>query len=356
MAIGCYTPSPVIIHGPMSATLAEAVVADPTSVAMTLAPATIFGARGAWAEPEIATEPARGVDAPEHDGQWFERIHVLPGTVNIGYLMNNREVDVEVWNACRRGLTLTSIPVDGPSGVTIFDEELQDVALPQHYAPMQSRVYTAWVSVVGESLIDNLGTWVFSERSFRGASIKLLGWRMVVFAVKPNGSLVESLGYLTDVIQSWNGSEQRIGLRSIPDRELRFKGTACSQVAAQKMLTRLLVTGRFMTGVPLWPDAIELSTAVSIGSYQIAIDTVGRDFSVGGLCILWRDADSWETFQIVSIEADHIHLSSPAEAAWPLQGTLCIPLLNARSLEDFRVARSAGDLAEVVVAFYTEPI
>jgi hypothetical protein len=356
MATGLYTPGPAVIPGPMSATLANAVVADPTSLAVAFPATTTFGARGAWSEPEIATEAALGVEAPLHDGQWFDRIHVLPSVVNLGYLLNNREVNVEVWNSCRRGLTLTAIPVDGPSGVSILTESLQAVDLPQHYAPMQSRLYVARVSIVGESVIDNLGTWVFAQATFLGATFRLLGWRMVVFAVKPNGSFAESLGYLTDIIQSWNGSEQRISLREIPARALRFTATAPTQGAAQKMVTRMFVTGRFMTAVPLWPDAIELSAPVSIGSYQIATDTDGRDFVAGGLCILWRDADTWETFQIASVEAGHLHLTSPAEADWPLQGTLCIPLTNARSLDDFVVRQAGGEAAETMVAFHTEPL
>jgi hypothetical protein len=355
MATGCYTPSPAIIPGPMSATLAAAVVADPTSRAVAFATATASGARRPWSEPEIETEDVLGVEAPEHDGQWFERIHVLPSTANLGYLLNNREVDVEVWNACRRGLELASTPVSGPDGVSILSEALQSIDLPQHFSPLQSRLYTALVSVVGEDLIDNVVTWVFAGETFLGACLRIVGWRMMIFSCKPNGSLDESIGYLTDVLQAWDGSEQRVGLRETPDRTLSFKSTMVSQRDVQNVVSRLLVTGRFSVSVPLWPDAIELAAPVSVGDYEIYTDTVGRDFHDGGLCILWKDSETWETFLIATVEADHIHLSAPATAAWPILGTLCIPVARSRSLDDFKVHRFNGEAAEVVVAFNVEP-
>jgi hypothetical protein len=355
MATGCYTPSPAIIPGPMSATLADAVVADPTSVAVAFATATVAGARSAWSEPEIETEAALGVEAPEHDGQWFERIHVLPSTANLGYLLNNREVDVEVWNACRRGLELASTPVSGPDGVSILSEALQPIDLPQHFSPLQSRLYTALVSVVGEDLIDNVVTWVFAGETFLGACLRIVGWRMMIFSCKPNGQLDESIGYLTDVLRAWDGSEQRVGLRETPDRTLSFKSTMVSQRDVQNVVSRLLVTGRFSVSVPLWPDAIELLAPVSVGDYEIYTDAGGRDFHDGGLCILWKDSETWETFLIATVEADHIHLSAPATAAWPILGTLCIPVVRSRSLRDLKVERASGEVAETSVAFNVEP-
>lgn len=103
---------------------------------------------------------------PGHDGQWFERVHVVPRTSNLGYILNNREVSVEVWNACRRGLSLVSAPVTGPDGVSILSEILEPLTFPEHFSPLQSRVYIALVSVVGEDQVDNLVTWNFASESF----------------------------------------------------------------------------------------------------------------------------------------------------------------------------------------------
>jgi hypothetical protein len=355
MAIGCLVPSPQSISQVWAGPLDDADIPDPTSAAWFRVGGFSAGPRSAWVALAVAHTDGPGAHLPGHDGQWFERVHVVPRTANLGYILNNREVSVEVWNACRRGLSLASAPVTGPDGVSILSEILAPLVFPEHFSPMQSRVYIALVSVVGEDQVDNLVTWNFTSESFPGAYLEIIGWRIMVFAAKPNGDVGESYGYFTEVIQAWDGTEQRIGLRSIPDRTLSYKTTMISQQDVQNLVSRLLVTGRFSVSIPVWPDAIELTAPVSVGDYIVYADTVGRGFQDGGFCMLWKSDGTWESFVISTVEATHLHLSTATTIAFPLTGSLVIPVVRSRSIADFKVQRLSGEVAEANVAFRVEP-
>jgi len=116
------------------------------------------------------------------------------------------------------------------------------------------------------------------------------------------------------------------------------------------------MTGRFSFSVPLWMDAIELTAPVAQGDTVIHLDTVGRAFKEDGICMLWKDRWTWEAFAIASVEADQLHLQSAATVAWPITGTLCIPLVAARALEDLQVQHLNGEVAEIDSTFSMEPV
>jgi hypothetical protein len=350
MATGCATLDPVVIPGPMAGPLAAAATPAPTSPAWAIAgvgPGA--GVRGAWVEPEIAHADVAGVEAPEHDGQWFERIHLIPRSTSLGYLAADAEVAVVVWNAWRRGRALTAINVTGPAGVSA-----PALSLPQHFATLQSREHVVSVSVLGEPEIDNLLVWDFADLPDAGTTLTLTGWRVQLFVQHPNGEVGELYGYLTRLFRAHDGTEQRCLLRTRPGREVRIRTTATTMDRLQALVAQLHSGGHYLSGVPLWMDSTRTTSYVGVGALQVPLSTTGRAFVEGAMCLLYQDPENWEVGSIESVEAAHLHLVTPTARGWAAD-TLCVPVLPGRLLDTPELQRPCGGVAEVEVAFSLEP-
>lgn len=349
MAVGCATLDPQVLPGPMAGPLADADIPAPSSPAWALIGGAPAGVSGGWVEPEILHEQVAGVAAPEHDGQWFDRIHVLPRALYVGYLAGDREVEVEIWNAYRHGRSLVAIEVTGPAGVSA-----PALSSPQEFAALQSRLHTIVVALIGESQVENLVIWDFAGLDDTGSELTLTGWRILVYAQHPNGQVLESYGYLTRVLEAWDGTEQRSGLRSRPDREERIKSTVCTMDRLLALQARLYAGGHFPFGVPLWMDATPATADVALAATLVALNTPGRAFVAGSLCLLYRDPEHWEALPIDSVEADHLHLQSPTAQAWEVPGTLCVPVAPGRLLSAPELQHPGGSLARLEAAFSLE--
>lgn len=350
MATGVLAPAPLaIVDGPMAAPLAAADIPGPTSPAWAFAglePGS--GPRSAWLSPHVETAASQGALAPEHDGQWFDRIHVLPRALYVGYLAGDREVEVEIWNAYRHGRSLVAVDVTGPAGVSA-----PALSFPQEFAALQSRLHTIVVALIGESQIENLVIWDFAGLDDAGSDLTLTGWRILVYAQHPNGQVLEPYGYLTRVLEAWDGTEQRSGLRSRPDREERIKSTVCTMDRLLALQAQLYAGGHFPFGVPLWMDATPATADVALAATLVALNTPGRAFVAGSLCLLYRDPEHWEALPIDSVEADHLHLQSPTAQAWAVPGTLCVPVAPARLLSATELQHRGG-IARLEAAFSLE--
>jgi hypothetical protein len=290
-----------------------------------------------------------GVEAPEHDGQWFERIHVMPRSTYLGYVAEDTDVSVIVWNAWRRSRSLTAINVTGHTGVSVLEP-----GYPQAFAPLQHREHLITVAVLGDPEIDNRVVWEFAGVSSVGSDLAITGWRVILYTHHPNGEVSESYGYLTRLFRAYDGTEQRSLLRARPSREVRIRTTATTMAQLQRLVAQLYTVGHYPYGVPLWMDAAVVTSYVGLGATEVPLSAAGRALAAGGMCLLYQDPDNWETRRIESVESDHLHLSTVTGRGWAA-GTLCVPVLIARILDPPEIQRPCGGVADVVAGFSIEP-
>jgi hypothetical protein len=340
--------------GPMSSNLSGSTTPLPTPRKLELMPGTTKAAALAYSAPVIVATSVAGARGAMHDGQWLDRIHVLPRSVALGTLPGDRSVQVEVWNAYRDGLTLDHTALTGPAGVTL------GVTLPKEYPALHSELQSVNVSGSGASSIANVLSWVFkrwgSALTTLGADLTLTGIRVVNFLFAPNGATPpqEQYGYLTDVITAWDGTEQRVQLRENPTQELRFNVTLTSATRILDVMSRIFANGFATYLVPFWPDAVAPGADVLAGATTITVDTVGRGFTIGGSAVLYRDSQTTEAVAIGGMTSTTLSLASPVGSNWPKVGTVIIPQLTMRLGDAPTLQRSAGYVADLEVNFSRE--
>lgn len=127
----------------------------------------------------------------------------------------------------------------------------------------------------------------------------------------------ETLEWLTDIMESQNGNEQRLQLRTKPRHDYSYSvpvqawNVAKSFNAGYGALRRLWA-------VPLWTEAQYVGT-VAENAMSINCNITDYDLRDNSIALLWRDDRTWEIIEISSLGEAQINLIAGATAisgAW----------------------------------------
>lgn len=168
----------------------------------------------------------------------------------------------------------------------------------------------------------------------------------------PNWSspVKETLEWLTDVLQSPSGAEQRRALRLAPRRGFAFE-VLVHRAERTRFDLWAHVLGAQSLALPIWTDAQYVSTPVAADSSAIVASTAGYDFAAGGLAVL--ASEDWSIFELVAVgqvSAGGLTLAAPTLHAWPV-GSRLLPARKALLQSLPEPVRLTDELARASVAF-----
>lgn len=139
-------------------------------------------------------------------------------------------------------------------------------------------------------------------------------------------SLTQKYEWMTRILSSYNGTEQRIAHRSIPRQTFMVDHLADSDETIQSwkylFVTSLLSTA---TSLPLWAEAEGITAtaagAVATGDYAFMDDTL----AVGSMLFMHPDGETYETKTILSKTATEITITTTFANTYP-SGSVVVPL------------------------------
>jgi hypothetical protein len=174
-----------------------------------------------------------------------------------------------------------------------------------------------------------------------------------VWSIKPNwaNGITERLSWLTDVIASTWGTEQRRALRLSPRREFEMTFNPVNQARSYfDLWLHRLGSQEFM--VPLFHDAGRLSAGIAAGAVSIPFDTTYREFVDGGLAILIGDDPfTFDKVAITGVFADHITVAAGGiTRAWS-KGTRAHPLRRTRLSDESQLSALTNRVGEATLQF-----
>lgn len=329
MPAGVFAELPSVLPGPMSADLSGAVIPIPLSDGSGLDASVFSTSEGPFPDPRPAALEKTGRIAPGHEAQWFERVHVIPRRRDMGSVLSDQEVEVEIWNAFRAlSQELVDVTVEGPAGISV---KLPDPAI---YPATDSRMYIVHVFAEGDPEINNVVTWVFVGLS--GTDLILTGVRLFPwpFPADLSEPLTVTREFLTKVLEAYDGSEQRQQLRSIPVGAIEY--SVYLRRAREAQLANALVYGRQAQafGVPQWNYANRLLSAIAIDSTTILVETDNVPFLEGGLAFIFRDVFTWEVVTIETVAAGSLTTALGMQKEWTPPGVLVMPMVIGRMSQE----------------------
>jgi hypothetical protein len=299
---------------------------------------------------------------------WFEKVHALPrAKIEFGNIITQVTEEYEVYSAFRMlTIALASVTNNNEPGT-----DLPNLTLPQDVGPQTSILDPSTTGNPGPTEV--LGTMVKLELvaeqdglpNFDGdivfnfgapansPLISASGKRLLLITTECESPVEEVLAFLTDIIDAIDGKEKRSSLRESPRQEfkLNYKLSANDRQRMQALLMDWMDNA---FGLPLWHEQVRLTAAVSPGatSYPVAAaDEV--DFRVGGLAVVFTDANTFDVINITAKTSTTITAGDPSVNGY-VAGTRLIPLRVVRIMRAVAGSRHPNNLEEFKCTFESD--
>lgn len=277
---------------------------------------------------------------------FYNRIHISATLLDLGNVISIQERSISVWNAYFVPHTLLDI-------VAVDDVDLiltEPAPTPLVYAPLQEFIYTLSADTNGPPTIDATYTFEFDVRDF---DLNVIGVRIVAWYWEANWiqPVVERLEWLTDLIENYDGSEQRRALKGFP--RITYEFTYDVADGERRTIENILYAwGGRIFALPIWTDVETMTVELLAGETVIPVETAGRDFHVDGLAIFINDLNKFESVEVESIAAQSITIKRPLVASWGI-GARFYPARTAKMLDGRGYGRMTRNYVRGLARFKT---
>ena len=329
------------------------------------------GARTADQEGDGGSPPAGSAHAGSEDydvatgaaQDWFERVHILPkDKVNFGNIITTVEEVYEIYSAFRESQETEN---------AIINNALPGVDMPDNTPPVDFPRLTSLLdpSTTGQTT-GALGTMVKSKiRALTNGlptfdadvifqflppanDVVLLvaGQRIVLIPHEYEAEPRETLAFMTNVIPSVDGHEQRIATRKQPRQNFRVE-YKLDDVERQRIHALLFDWMANTFGLPLWHERLLLTASASVGATQFQVSGADDvDLRVGSFVAVITDSITFDVLKVNAATDVLITVDSSAVNAYPV-GTAIMPVRTAIVPHRVRLQREVVALERFGVTF-----
>lgn len=262
---------------------------------------------------DVSHVNAAGYMAGSFRHDFYYRVHLLPKVVDLGNVVSQQVVDIEVWNAWFVVNELQSISESTDGGVSFVGP----IPAPTAFGPLENRVYQLTVDTAGPPNIEVMFLMSFVLDS---VVLSVTGKRVVTLIALINwdDGILERYSWLTDIITTYDGGEQRVKLISEPRREIEAHLQAVGLTHIQMLESMLAGWQARAFSLPFWPDYYRLTADLPQGSTQLTgIDTTDSEFYVGGTMMFWANEYESETVEIAAMTTTSLTFALPTQGVWP---------------------------------------
>ncbi|RUF67839.1 hypothetical protein IPC1105_33025, partial [Pseudomonas aeruginosa] len=175
---------------------------------------TLAGSYGAHQPVDVIHSAYSAVHQSDLAENFYNRIWLIPGRLDLGNVVSVQERPVSVWNAHFTPRTLSRIDRDAADGISLAGQP----SPPLPFAALQERIWTVAVSTDGPPVVDARIVWQLQDE--QPLILVITGNRITAWSFAPDWAdgVQESLEWLTELLTSTSGLEQRRSLRLSPRR------------------------------------------------------------------------------------------------------------------------------------------
>ncbi len=131
---------------------------------------------------------------------------------------------------------------------------------------------------------------------------------LALLEFQPEAPANESLEFLTDIMDSYNGKEQRLQLRSKPRQYISYTIPLQFWNIAQSFNTSYGAIGK-LWAVPVWSENQYVGT-INASAASITCSTTLYDIRASSLALLYAGPDSWQIVEIGTITASSVNVTN----------------------------------------------
>lgn len=237
---------------------------------------------------------------------YYYRIHVFPQRLNIGTVASDQTRVVSVWNAWPTiEAILDSVTASETNGVEITGE-----STPYTMGRLEELEFSVTIDALGPPNID-----IFINFDFVNVDdplpINIVGTRALRFDILPEVPAKELWEWLTDVLVSNDGSEQRLSLRgAMPRIRQEFK-TIMDTEQKVKNLQTLYTTSHRNIWLPEWQYATKSTQDSLAGSFRLYFNSTLTDIRNGEYLLIKLANENSMLVQVDTMLIDGCNVVSP---------------------------------------------
>ncbi|WP_422416798.1 hypothetical protein [Pseudomonas sp. GZD-222] len=234
---------------------------------------------------------------------FFDNVFLTPAEIDAGVVVPGAEFSFELWHSFISPKQLTGLTQTGAFGI-----ELHGVTSGS-LASFESFDYKVSLSQAGGE-VDYTASFDFGTGSaYRfnlTASMALVMPERIDWSTQPE----MSIQYLTEVIEAFDGTEQRIALRDIPRYSLSYMYSMTDE--QQYRFDNKLSTSTGSMIVPLWPLQCQLSRAVQPGDTSVILEAINAHVRTSDTLLI-SEGDECEVVSIESVAGTVVTLKHLAK-------------------------------------------
>ena len=276
---------------------------------------------------------------------FFNKIHLEYHSIDLGNIVSTQNLSFYVFNAYFEPRTLNDIIEVGGDGLVLTEPS----PTPLVYAPFQQYTYQLSVSTDGPPTVDAEYTFDFDNRDY---VLTVVGNRLVLFPFEPNDGVLEQLEWASDVIESYNGTEQRLSLRGAPRQRIEFEVLTEEGSEDTKLRSLIFDWMSRVYGLPIWWEMRRLSSAHLAGASTLNVSTLYGDFRIGSLVMIYQNEDTFEVIGIEDADATSITLQSQLVNSYTRKAVV-MPVRTAYMAQTASRPRTPTNVTRTSVAFTT---
>jgi hypothetical protein len=241
---------------------------------------------------------------------FYYRIHISPNPLEFGYILNSVQTTVEVWNAYFVSKTCTAM-----NQINADEFVLSGLTAPFTLNALGNTIYTITAPIDGSPEFESSIFFDFAEAGDYTTLI-ITGTRIVLFTWPPKQPISESLEWLTDILTSKDGSEQRISVRRTPRQAFKFQVCLRDSQEQAKLEALLHKWLKKSFGLPVWTEWVLNTANITAGGSSVTVDTTYADFRAASLAVIWKSETDYEIIKIATVAAGSLTLSSPLQKSF----------------------------------------
>lgn len=286
---------------------------------------------------------------PAVNDTFYNRILIDPSQLDMGNLLSNQARVIKVWNGFLVQKELQGFQRLNDTGISVTEP----VTPPYQMRPLEQLNYVLSVTTDGPAVIDAKYVWTVDGVEYSAA---VTGRRVVVWPFGPNWSteVTEILEWLTNILRSFDGSEQRRSIRTKARRTFSYTFQTARHESAR---AENLLWGwqNRIYALPVWTDKSKLDDDQVQGDTVVSLPTDTYCFTAGGLAAFFADASSIEVVEIDTVNPGNLVLKRPLEGNWP-KGTTVMPVVLGHLPTSVPLARRSSQAVVGVLTFTCDPV
>lgn len=268
----------------------------------------------------MVSHALEGFVMPSWDGLLFGHILIIPARLDLGNILTNQTRTLEIANLYLEGRDWFSVETDVDGLTFVNAPAFGSPPTPYQIPSLGSFLLQVGISADGPPQID--GTIILGF-DVGDQNVPVTGQRVVLWPFQPQPEIMETLQWRTDVLEAYDGTEQRMSLRTTPRQllQIRYIKFEAVERRARALLFDWLAR---VFAVPLWWEARRTTAPAAIGATTISVSTANADFRIGSLAFIYIDDETFEAVEVAAVGANSLTLASQLTIAYPT-GSLVMP-------------------------------